>query len=55
MTNAEKFEQVFGVKVDEDAPDPCDIFDRSFCNNTDACCGCRAQFFWDDEYEEVKK
>lgn len=32
MTNAEKFEKVFGIKIKDTCPaDPCEIVDRNIC------------------------
>lgn len=66
MTRAEKFEEVFGLKIDTD--NDCAFFD---CSGT-TCSGCyfnpskinkdlgmtRRKLFkkwWNEEYEEVKK
>ena len=52
MTNAEKFEEVFGIKIDEDYPaNPCDIFDHSICMNHDCDNECPAYNFWNREYK----
>lgn len=53
MTNAEKFEEVFGIKIDDDYPaDPCDIFDHTIC--TDSYCEyCLAHNFWKKKYEKA--
>ncbi len=56
MTNAEKFEEVFGVKIDEDYPaDPCDIFDHNICMETYDCSRCIAHGFWSKRYRKSKE
>lgn len=53
MTNAEKFEEVFGIKIEENHPaDPCDIFDHNCCINH--CCNvrCPAYHFWNKEFKK---
>lgn len=56
MTNAEKFEEFFGIKVDEFAADPCDIADRStICGNTNGCAECELYHFWEKQYRKKNK
>ena len=57
MTNAEKFEEVFGIKIDELAEDPCYIADDNYCacnpltTFTKKHCGdCELNHFWSKEY-----
>ena len=54
MTNAEKFEEVFGIKPDTEVI-------AIDCNSWDKCpyreefdCGCRCDVWWDEKYREVK-
>ena len=55
MTNAEKFEEVFGIKIDEDYPaDICHSIDPKICEEHH-CSDCPAFKFWDQEYEEAVK
>lgn len=52
MTNAEKFEEVFGIKIDENYPeDICQSIDHNICVEHD-CSDCPAFKFWDQEYKE---
>lgn len=66
MTNGEKFEEVFGMKVDPHADDPCCIVKgecRAHAENLsvpiilkhDACVYCALHDFWDKEYVETSK
>ena len=56
MTNAEKFEKVFGLKIDENYPsDPCDMVDHDICVNADGCHNCPVYKFWEKEYIEEKE
>ena len=52
MTNAEKFEEVFGKKISKCAPDPCNIIDYSQggCLHSE-CFSCELSDFWDKEYD----
>ena len=53
MTNAEKFEKVFGIKVNDTySSDPCDIVDPSICINANSCGTCPVCNFWEKEYKE---
>lgn len=55
MTNAEKFEKVFGIKIDDNYPsDPCDIVERSICIDAKGCGDCPIHNFWVKEYKETK-
>lgn len=55
MTNAEKFEEVFGIKIDEDYPaDICDSVDHDICLVHD-CPNCPIFKFWDREYKAERK
>lgn len=52
MTNAEKFEEVFGMKISKCAADPCNMVSRdsySKCIHND-CFGCELSNFWDRDY-----
>jgi len=52
MTNAEKFEKVFGIKIDDICPsDPCDIIDHNICINANGCVDCPVHNFWEKEYK----
>jgi hypothetical protein len=52
MTNAEKFEEVFGMKIDEDYPKGiCQSIDHKICIEHN-CSDCPAFKFWDREYKE---
>lgn len=56
MTNAEKFEEVFGVKIDEYPSDACDIFDHSICIDHGSCTmACPAYKFWSRKYKKPVK
>lgn len=56
MTNAEKFEEVFGIKIDENYPaDPCDIFDSNICTEASGCSKCIAYNFWGKRYRKPKE
>lgn len=63
MTNLEKFEEVFGIKLDPHEAQytdfPCSCADVDFCDKYQADCdepeGCPAKNFWDKEYKEVTK
>ena len=54
MTNAEKFEQVFGIKIDGLASDLCDIVDHGICINNTSCNRCPLFHFWKKRYKEKK-
>lgn len=55
MTNAEKFEEVFGIKIDENYPAPiCKCIDIHICERSITCSECPAFKFWEREYKEVK-
>ena len=54
MTNAEKFEEVFGLKMDKDYPgDICSCVDPKICINH-KCDRCPAFLFWEREYKNDK-
>lgn len=57
MTNAEKFEKVFGLKMDSVPDDPCGIVDDKYCSNNGelygSCNGCNLLNFWNREYVEA--
>ena len=56
MTNAEKFEEVFGVKISDMYPaDPCDIFDEHICTDSPSCSKCIAYNFWGKRYKKPKE
>lgn len=52
MTNAEKFEEVFGIKIDEYAEDPCDIAYHDICVNHSCGKSCPLYHFWKKEYRK---
>lgn len=53
MTNAEKFEEVFGMKIDKYyAEDPCDMVDHEICVNHSCSKGCPLYHFWEKEYRK---
>ena len=54
MTNAEKFEKVFGIKIDVYPADLCDIVDHDICVNANSCDDCPVYHFWEKEYKETK-
>ena len=52
MTNAEKFEEVFGIKIDENHPDnPCGIFHHFVCVEHECNMKCPAYKFWERKYK----
>ena len=52
MTNAEKFEEVFGIKIAKNYPaDICDSVDPNICIEND-CSDCPIFGFWNQEYKE---
>ena len=54
MTNAEKFEEVFGIKIDENFPsDPCDIFAHDICIEHRCNTRCSAYNFWDKKFKKA--
>lgn len=56
MTNAEKFEEVFGIKIDECYPAaPCDIFDHNICIEHNCTYECPAYKFWSRKYKKPKE
>ena len=56
MTNAEKFEKIFGLKVDDTCPDEiCGIIDHSYCVNNNCDNDCPAYDFWNREYIEPEE
>lgn len=55
MTNAEKFEEVFGIKIDEYPADLCDTADHKYCTNSNDCPDCVLYHFWDKEYNKGLK
>ena len=56
MTNLEKFEEVFGIKLDpyeaKNIKFPCDAAHIDFCDKH-ICADCPAKDFWRKEYKEV--
>ena len=55
MTNAEKFEEVFGIKIDEDYPaNICGCVDPKICTNHICVDECPAFKFWEREYKDDK-
>lgn len=55
MTNAEKFEKVFGIKIDEYPSDLCDIADHKYCKNCITCHDCELFKFWGREYIDISE
>lgn len=62
MTNLEKFQEVFGIKLDPYSSTIqyddflCKCVDADFCNEHDCgLSGCPADNFWGKEYKEVNK
>lgn len=51
MTNAEKFEEVFGIKIDEYPDELCSIANDKYCTNSNACTDCTLFHFWSKEYD----
>lgn len=45
MTNAEKFEKVFGIKIDESLAGACIIIDHQKCIDASDCTHCIAHKF----------
>lgn len=45
MTNADKFEEVFGIKIDKYSDDLCNIADHEICVNQSRCKGCPLYLF----------
>lgn len=54
MTNAEKFEEIFGIKIDEYPDDLCDIADHEICMNASGCSKCPLNHFWKKQYRKKK-
>lgn len=55
MTNAEKFEEVFGIKISDEYPaDPCDMADHHICINAPSCSRCPLKGFWGKQYRKKK-
>lgn len=50
MTNAEKFEEVFGYKLADPMLHPCDFFDDNYCEGSASCPDCPLNHFWEREY-----
>lgn len=55
MTNAEKFEEVFGYKIDDFPNNPCDIVDHEYCINQNGCYKCKFNNFWKKQYKKPKE
>ncbi len=55
MTNAEKFEEVFGIKIDEFPAGICDIVDHSICIDAKSCVKCKLYHFWEKQYRKKNK
>ena len=55
MTNAEKFEEVFGYKVSHFPNNPCDIVDEDYCINANGCDKCKLNNFWNKQYRQPNK
>lgn len=61
MTNLEKFEEVFGIKLDpleaKHTDFPCECAHVDFCDKHVCNCdsSCPAENFWDKEYVEKTK
>lgn len=53
MTNAEKFEEVFGIKINEDPAAICGCIDVRICEDNN-CDTCPAFKFWKREYKNDK-
>lgn len=55
MTNAEKFEEIFGYAIDEFPIDPCDMIDHRVCANWgDSYSKCPIYNFWNKHYKKPK-
>ncbi len=56
MTNAEKFEEVFGIKIDDEGYPSgiCQSIDHKICEEHN-CPDCPAFKFWDQEYKEERE
>lgn len=62
MTNAEKFEEVFGIKIDSCPDDPCCIADDKYCSvngfsgliKDKKCQDCELFQFWSKEYNKTE-
>ena len=54
MTNAEKFEEIFGIKIDDTPDDICNIADHSYCINANDCHHCKLHNFWKKRYRKNK-
>ena len=53
MTNAEKFEEVFGIKIEEDYPAGiCRAISHDICEQNICDEECPAFKFWDREYKK---
>lgn len=55
MTNQEKFEMVFGVKVDIYPVNACHIFGDAYCDDHICNESCPAFKFWEKKYEEKEE
>ena len=50
MTNAEKFEEIFGLKIDDRPDELCCIINHNIC--LENCCDtCPLSNFWNKEYK----
>lgn len=51
MTNKEKFEEIFNLKIDKYADDPCDIIVSRICKGKECKKNkCPLYKFWEKEY-----
>lgn len=52
MTNAEKFEEIFGIKINEELVNMCNIVDRQICVDASDCNHCPSHKFWEKQYRK---
>lgn len=55
MTNAEKFEEVFGLKIDEYPAGICQTISHDICEQNICDEECPAYKFWDRKYKKPVK
>lgn len=55
MTNLEKFEQTYGMKVDDMPDDICGIITHEICIEHNCNNKCPAYDFWNREYKNQKE
>ena len=54
MTNGEKFEEIFGLKISCVPDNPCSIVSEDYCIDS-SCDKCKLNNFWNKQYRKPKK